>query len=149
VTTEQEFLELQAKRAKQRFVEELRGLGRDLADPLDPRPSVRRRPFTSVAVSLAAGVLAGLGLGGIRWRGVKARLETRLAERRARRQQLRGAATSEAREKPRSWAKTIARVRSLARVALTTAALVRGQSHGTDAAATATRAAADDHVPAA
>jgi hypothetical protein len=134
VTTEQEFLRLQAQRAKERLAEELRGLGRDLVDPLDPRPSVRRRPFTGVAISLAAGLLAGLGLGSVRWERLK-----RWPKRRA----AAAPRDGEQQSKTASWAKLLRRAQSLVKVALTTAAFVRGRTSGTEAAPTAVDAHAD------
>ena len=140
MTTEQEFLRLQAQRAKQRFAEELRGLGRDLVDPLDPRPSVRRRPFTGVAVSLAAGLLAGLGLGSVRWQRLRRRPKRRAAP---------TPRDGEQQPTKASWAKMLRRAQSLVKIALTTAAFVRGRTSGTEAAPTAVDAHVEDGVPSA
>ncbi len=131
---ETEFLRQQAQRAKQRFADEARGLAHDLVDPLDPRPFVRRRPFVGIASFLAAGALAGIGLGSVRWHRKPARAKHEPA-----------AAHAADRRAANPWTTALRRARSLLRVALTAAAFVR-KSSGTEVAATASTPA-DETVP--
>jgi len=61
--SEQEFLDLQAARARARFVQTTRLLVDEVLAPLRLRPFVQRRPWWSVGAAATTGFLCGLGLG--------------------------------------------------------------------------------------
>lgn len=64
--TEAEFLAQQARNARQRFVQGVRGLGEDLTAPLQLRPWIRSRPWWSLGGATALGFVASFGIGGRR-----------------------------------------------------------------------------------
>ena len=130
--TEAEFLKLQADRAKHRLLGEARELGRDLAGPLDPRPTVRRHPWWSLTGSLALGVAAGFGLGG--WRPDRTpraeRLRARLqrAEREAREARAALAAKDGAAPKGGTLATVVRSVQAVLRAGVAAAAFARREA---------------------
>jgi hypothetical protein len=66
--SEAEFLAQQSRNAKLRFVQGARGLGEDLAAPLQLRPWIRSRPWWSLGGATALGFVASFGFGGRRHR---------------------------------------------------------------------------------
>ena len=67
--SEAEYLDLQAKRAKARFLQTANTLGNELLAPFELRPLIQRRPWWSLAGAAVVGFASGRGL---RRRGRKA-----------------------------------------------------------------------------
>jgi hypothetical protein len=60
MTTEAEFLDQQAERAKARLRRHIELLGEDLLAPVDVRTFVRRRPFWSIGGAAIGGAISGV-----------------------------------------------------------------------------------------